>query len=125
LFFSEESYEVCTPGEFWLEAIFQIGQQTKIRRWKDVYEDLRREIDENRLRERALSQLMDFADERNRWLLLVVENLNMILGQQITPNDAWKLCHTLENEPRIMLLGTAVSRFDQLDNSENAMFEMD
>jgi len=122
--FSEESYEICTPGEFWLETIFQIGQQTKNKRWKDVYEDLRKESDEDRLRERALSQLMDFADERNRRLLLVVENLNMILGQQISPNDVWKLRHTLQNEPRIMLLGTAVSRFDQLDNSENAMFEL-
>jgi len=122
--FSEESYEVCTPGEFWLEAIFQIGHQTKNRRWKDVHEDLRRESNEYRLRERALSQLMDFADERNRRLLLIVENLNMMLGQQISLNDAWKLRHTLVNEPRIMLLGTAVSRFDQLDNSENAMFEL-
>ena len=122
--FSEESYRVCTAGEFWLEAIFQIGQQTKIRSWKNVYEDLRKESDEDRLRERALSQLMDFADARNRRLLLVVESLSMIFGQQISSNDAWKLRHTLQNESRIMILGTAVSRFDQLDNSEKAMFEL-
>jgi len=122
--FSEESYEVCSPGEFWLQALFRIGEQTRKKRWKKAYEDLHRETDEERLRERALSQLMDFADQRKVRLLLVVENLNMLLGQQITSDDAWKLRHTLLNEPRIMLLGTATTRFDQLDNSENAMFEL-
>lgn len=122
--FSEESYEVFSPGEFWLQALFRIGEQTGQKRWKKVYEDLHKEADEERLRERALSQLMDFADQRKTRLLLVVENLNMLLGQQITPDDAWKLRHTLLNEPRIMLIGTATTRFDQIDNSKNAMFEL-
>ncbi|MFH2218717.1 MAG: tetratricopeptide repeat protein [Pseudomonadota bacterium] len=122
--FSEESYEVCSPGEFWLQALFRIGEQTRKKRWKKAYEDLHKETDEERLRERALSQLMDFADQKKKRLLLVVENLNMLLGQQITPDDAWKLRHTLLNEPRIMLVGTATTRFDQLDNSGNAMFEL-
>ncbi len=122
--FSEESYEICTPGEFWLEAIFHIGKQTQDMRWQNVYEELRTESKEDRLRDRALAQLMDFADERNVRLMLVVENMNMLLGQQISSDDAWKLRHTLMSEPRIMVLGTATSRFDQLDNSENALFEL-
>jgi tetratricopeptide (TPR) repeat protein len=122
--FSEESYEVCSPGEFWLEALFHIGQQTKEVRWKGTYEELRSEKDEARLRERALSQLMDFADEQEKRLLLVVENLNMLLGQQISHDDAWAIRHTLLNEPRLMLIGTATSRFEQLENSDKAMFEL-
>ena len=122
--FSEESYKVCSPGEFWLQALFHIGEQTLNERWKKAYEDLQKETNEERLRERALSQLMDFADEQKKRLLLVVENLNMLFGQQITSDDAWKLRHTLLNESRIMLLGTAITRFDQLDNSEYAMFEL-
>ena len=35
--FSEESYEVCSPGEFWLEALFHIGKHTKDHRWKRIY----------------------------------------------------------------------------------------
>ena len=124
IIFSEESYKVCSPGEFWLEAIFHISEQVRNGRWKMAYEDLLKENSEERLRERALSQLMDFADQRKKRLLLVVENLNMLLGQQISMNDSWKLRHTLMNEPRIMLLGTATTRFDQIDNSENAMFEL-
>ena len=122
--FSEESYEVCSPGEFWLQALFHIGEQALNERWKKTYEDLHKETNEERLRERALAQLMDFADEQNKRLLLVVENLNMLLGQQITADDVWKLRHTLLNEPRVMLMGTATNRFVQIDNSENAMFEL-
>ena len=122
--FSEESYEVCSPGEFWLEALFHIGKHTKDHRWKKIYKELRSEMDDSRLRDRALAQLMDFADKQGKRLLFIVENLNMLLGQQIAPDAAWKIRHTLINEPRLMLLGTATSRFEQLENSDKAMFEL-
>lgn len=122
--FAEESYEVCSPGEFWLEVLFHLGEQTKEARWRKAFEELHTEKDESRLRERALSQVMDFADEQGKRLLLVVENLNMLLGEQISPDDAWVLRHPLLNEPNIMLLGTATSRFEQLENSGKAMFEL-
>jgi tetratricopeptide (TPR) repeat protein len=122
--FAEESYEVCSPGEFWLEVLFHLGEQTKEARWRRAFEELRSEKDESRLRERALSQVMDFADEQGKRLLLVVENLNMIVGEQISSDDAWVLRHALLNESSIMLLGTATSRFEQHENSGKAMFEL-
>ena len=122
--FAEESYEVCSPGEFWLEVLFHLGEQTKDARWQKAFEELRMERDESRLRERALSQVMDFAEEQGKRLLLVVENLNMLLGEQISSDDAWVLRHAFLNESSIMLLGTATSRFEQHENSEKAMFEL-
>ena len=123
--FGEDSYEVCSPGEFWLEALFHVGEETKLSRWQKTYAELRSEPDENRLRERALAQLMDLADEQGKRLLLVVENLNTILGEQINnENDAWVLRHTLINEPRLMLLGTATSRFIEIENAGKAMYEL-
>lgn len=122
--FSEESYDVCSPGEFWLETLFHIGKHTKDKRWKKAHQELRLEMNESRLRDRALAQIMDFADEQGKRLLLIVENLNMILGQQISQDAAWKIRHTLINEPRIMLYGTAANRFEQIENGEKAMFEL-
>ncbi len=122
--FSEESYEVCSPGEFWLEALFHIGKHTKDQRWKRIYKELRSEMDESRLRDRALAQVMDFADVQGKRLLVIVENLNMILGQQIDQDAAWEIRHTLINEPRLMLLGTAINRFEQIENTDKAMFEL-
>jgi tetratricopeptide (TPR) repeat protein len=124
LVFAEESYQVTTPGEFWLEAIFHLAQKTHDPKWRAAHEELRKESDETRLRERALAQLLDFADAQQKRLLLVVENLNMLLGDQMADEDGWVLRSTLLHEPRIMLLTTATSRFEQIENTDKAMFEL-
>ena len=124
LVFAEESYLVTSAGELWLEALFHLGEQTQDERWRGAYEELRQGQDETQLLDRALAKLMDFADENECRILLVVENLNMLLGQQMRGSSDWNLRHTLQNEPRIMLLGTATNRFDEIDSVNNAWFEL-
>ncbi len=124
LLFPEEAYEVLTPGEFWLEALFHLGEQTKEPRWQRAYEELRNERDENRLRDRALAQLFDFADAQHKRILLIAENLNMLLGEQVKDQGDWDLRHTLQNEPRLMLLATATARFEEIENIDRAWFEL-
>ena len=124
LVFGEESYQVASPGEFWLEALFHLAQRTDDARWHRTFEELSAESNEIRLRERALAQLLDFATEEGKRILLVVENLNMLLGEQVTDDDAWVLRHTLLNEKRLMLLATATTRFEQIDSSGKAMFDL-
>ena len=125
IIFAEESYQVTSPGELWLEAIFHLGQQTKDDRWLAKYNEYGAQWrDEDTMRERALGQLLAFADEQGKRLLLIVENLGSLLGDQISDDDAWKLRHTLQNEPRIMLLATATSRFEEIDNAGKAMYEL-
>ena len=50
----------------------------------------------------------------------------MIFNQQFNKNgdDSWVLRHTLTNEPRIMLLGTAVSRFKEVEEYDKAMYDL-
>lgn len=124
LVFAEESYQVHTPGEFWLEALFHLYRQTHDERWKRAHAELHSESDEERLRERALSQLMDFAERQGKRILLIAENLHMLLGEQLRPDDGWTLRHTLSNEPRVMLLATATGRFAEVENSDKAMFDL-
>jgi len=124
LIFAEESYEVTSAGEFWLEALFHLGHQTGDSKWSRAYEDLKREPVESRLHDRALAQLMDFADSQDKRIILIVENLNMILGEQLDDDNAWKLRHTLMHEPRVMLLATATTRLDLPENTNKAMFEL-
>jgi tetratricopeptide (TPR) repeat protein len=123
LVFAEESYQITSVGEFWLEALFHVADQTQESSWQTVYEDLRTETDEMRLRQRALAQLMDFADAQGKRILLVVENLNMLFAEQLGNHDDWELRHTLQNEPRLMLLGTATQRFEQIEAIQQAWFE--
>jgi tetratricopeptide (TPR) repeat protein len=121
--YGEESYQVSTSGEFWLEALFHLSENVGMPNMDRTLHELREETNDARLRERALAQLLDFADNKSRRLLFVVENLNM-LCEQITPEAAWELRHTLTNEPRIMLLGTATSRFDAITHADQAWFEL-
>ena len=122
--FAEESYLISSPGEFWLETLFHLGDQTQDERWDRAYQELREERDEARLRQRALAQLMDFAAESGKRVLLVVENMNMLLGEQMKGFGDWDLRHTLSNEPRVMLLGTATSRFEEVERIDKAWFEL-
>lgn len=124
LIFSEESYEVVTAGEFWLEALFHLSGQTGDEKWKRTHDELKSETDDQRLANRALSQLLDFADSQGKRLLLIVENLNMLFEDLTSDDEAWKIRHTLINEPRLMLLATATCRFEHVENSSQAMFEM-
>src|SRR5262249_23472523 len=75
------------------------------------------------LYEQALARLMDFADEQGKRLLVIAENLNMLLGEQLSSDDGWVLRHTLQNEHRIMLLATATTRFDEIDSVDKAMYD--
>ena len=122
---AEESYEVSSVGEFWLEALFHLSEQTNDERWKRTYEEIKEEKDEKRLRERAIGQLMDFSDIQGKRLIMLVENFNMLFEQgQVSETDAWDLRHTLLNEQRIMMLATATSRFESIENVDRALFEL-
>ncbi|MFN7936831.1 MAG: tetratricopeptide repeat protein [Bryobacteraceae bacterium] len=121
--FGEESYQVTTAGEFWLEALIHLADEHPESKLSAVVEEIREESNDSRLRERALAHLMDYADHSKKRLLLIVENLGM-MSEQISHDSAWELRHTLLHEPRIMLLGSATSRFDQILNAGEAWFEM-
>jgi tetratricopeptide (TPR) repeat protein len=122
--FSEESYEVSSAAEFWLEALGHLATQTGLERWKEAHRALREERDDQRLFDRALARLLDYADEIGKRLLLIVENLNMLLGSQLSDDDAWSLRHTLLNERRIVLLATATARFSEVDDSEKPFYDL-
>ncbi len=124
LVFGEESYQVCSVGEFWLEALFHLGQQTKDDLLKATWGELSKEENEDRLRGRALARLMDFADKQGKRILLIVENFNMLLGEQMSEDDGWALRQTLLHDPRVMFLATATERFEEIDSVEKPMFEL-
>jgi energy-coupling factor transporter ATP-binding protein EcfA2 len=124
LLFGEESYTVSSIGELWLEAIMHLADQTGDARWQALHDELRAERDDDRLCARALARLVGFAEEQGKRILLVVENLHMLLDEQMSKKDAWSLRHTLQNEPRILLLATATSRFGAIVDEEQALYEM-
>lgn len=126
--FAEESYEVSTAGEFWLECLSQLSNQAPsgqggpdLRR---TCGDLRTSQDDQALSDRCLGTLLDYSDRHGKRLVLLVENLNMMFRDMVDPNAGWTLRHTLQTEPRIILLASATSRFAEMDDPDNALYDL-
>ena len=126
--FAEESYEVSTAGEFWLECLSRLADRapagedaSDLRR---TVEDLRTIHDDRTLGDRCLGTLLDFSDRIGRRLVVMVENLNMMFGDMADGDAGWRLRHTLQTEPRILLMASATSRFDEIDNPDRALYDL-
>ena len=125
--FAEESYEVTTCGEFWLECLGRVAEQAPVGERDNLrltHNDLRSVRDDQALADRCIGSLLDFADRHQKRLLLLVENLNMLFSDMGDADAGWRLRKTLQTEPRIILLGSATSRFEEIDNPEHALYDL-
>lgn len=126
--FAEESYEVSTAGEFWLECLSRLAEQAPTEEgafsFRRTVEDLRTILDDRTLGDRCLGALLDFADREGKRLVLIVENLNMMFGEMADDDAGWRLRQTLQTEPRVLLLASATSRFDEIDNPDRALYDL-
>ena len=48
----------------------------------------------------------------------------MLFADIADPDAGWRLRHTLQTEPRIVLLGSATSRFDEIDHPDHALYDL-
>ena len=126
--FSEESYGVANSDEFWLEALYRLAEQTTRLEGEDdlnlTYKELREIRDDRTLGKRCLSTLLDFSNRHSKRLVLIVENLNLMFRDIMDAEAGWKLRHTLQTEPRIILLASATSRFDEIDKPDRAFYDL-
>ena len=125
--FAEESYEVATVGEFWLECLDHLAEQApecERANLRLTYNDLRTTGDDRDLAGRCLGTILDFADRHAKRMLLLVENLNMLFADMSDPDAGWRLRHTLQTEPLIVLLGSATSQFDEIDDPDHALYDL-
>ena len=127
LVFAEESYGVSTAGEFWLEAMTRLADRVPARPdspdLRASLGELRSVRDDAALEARCLGALLDFADREGKRLILIVENLHMMLGDMGDPDAEWRLREILQTEPRIILLGSATSRFAEITDPSRALYE--
>ena len=123
----EEHYEVSTCGEFWLECVSRLAASAPPERdgidLRLTYEELRGVVSDRELEDRCLATLLDFVRRAGKRLLVVVENLNTLFEESSDPEIGWRLRKVLQTEPRIMLLATATSRFDEIDHPEHALYD--
>lgn len=127
--FMEESHEVLDIGDFWLEALYYLAKECAAsapelaRELQGVHAHLAAQWRDPRLRHRARATVLDAADRLDRQLVLMVENLQT-LCEDADDDFGWELRESLQMEPKVMLLGTATSRFEALDDAQDAFFEL-
>ena len=125
--FPEESYEVSTTGEFWLECLNHLAEQAPESEQASLrrsHADIKKTVDDRDLADRSLGSILSFADQNETRMLLIVENLNMLFSDMVDPDAGWRLRQTLQVEPRIFLLGSATSRFEEIDNPDHALYDL-
>ncbi|MCY4227816.1 MAG: AAA family ATPase [Gammaproteobacteria bacterium] len=127
--FMEENQEISSLSDFWLEALFHIAQECSsrypemARELHDSHAELSKQWRERWHQERVRAAVLDAADRLSCRLVLMVENLQSLCSS--TNRDfGWELREVLQTEPRIILLASATSRFDELDDAKEPFFEM-
>lgn len=125
--FMEESHEVFDIADFWLETLFYLSKEL-VRSDPDlaqelqaVHADLTGQWRGEFLAERARATVLDASDRLGRKLVLMIENMQS-LCDDVDDNFGWQLRETLQTEPQIILLGTATSRFERLDDVREPFF---
>ena len=127
--FMEESREVFNIADFWLETLFYLARESVrqdpklAQELREAHADLTARWDEDALADRARDTVLDAADRLGKKLVLMVENLQA-LCVDVDDDFGWQLRGVLESEPRIVLLATATSRFEGLENAAEPFFEL-
>ena len=127
--FMEESQEVFTLSDFWLEALFHLARESRqcdpelARELQDAHTELAAGWRGEGLEARARATVLEAADRLDRKLVLMVENLQA-LCESVDDDFGWKLRGVLQSEPQIILLATATSRFRRLDDAREPFFEL-
>ena len=127
--FMEESQEIFNLADFWLETLFHLAGELAThyaelaQELRETYTNLSDRWRELELRDQARAAVLATADRLDRKLVLMVENLQM-LCENVDEGFGWELREVLQSEPGIMLVASATSRFEGLDDAGQPFFEL-
>ena len=127
--FMEESVEVFDIGDFWLEALLYLAKECAEQHpdlcgeLEATHAALARRPSGDDMAGHARAALLDAADRLERRLVIMVENLQS-LCEETDEDFGWQLRQSLQSDPEIMLLGTATSHFEALDDAGAPFFEL-
>jgi len=113
----EESYGVTTPGEFFLECLFQLDDQHPSAELKEAYRYATHAESDVDLVRRAVAALQRHSRGMGKKLLIIVENFHVLLKDQIG-REAEDVLSILRDETLFGILATSVphsSGGDSLD----------
>lgn len=127
--FMEESYEVVTLGDFWLEVLRHMATECRrvnpalAEELRAVHASLATGWRNEGLADRVRATVLDAADRLGKRLVVMVENLHA-LYDAADEDFGWQLRQALQTEPRLILLASATTRFEGMNDTRAPFFEM-
>ena len=127
--FMEENHEIFNIADFWLETLFHLVRETEAgypetaRELKRTHDELSERWGERSIGDLARAAVLDVAERIDRKLVLIIENLQTLCGN-VDEDFGWQLRGALQSEPRMVLLASATSRFEELEDPQEAFFEL-
>ena len=127
--FMEESHEIFDVADFWLETLFHLARESAAsypelaRELRETHSDLSGHWRERALGDRARAAVLNAAERIGRKLVLMVENLQTLCGS-VDDDFGWQLRAALQSESQIMMIASATSQFEGLDDAEEPFFEL-
>ena len=127
--FMEESHEIFDVADFWLETLFHLARESAAshpelaQELRETHSDLSGRWRERTLGDHARAVVLNAAERIDRKLVLMVENLQTLCGS-VDDDFGWQLRASLQSESQIMMLASATSRFEGLDDAEEPFFEL-
>lgn len=125
----EDSHEILDLADLWLETLYQLATEVAAKdpelaaELRATHANLSAGWRDRDHALHALAAVLGAADRLDKQLVLMVENLQALCGNQ-DEDFGWKLRQVLQTEPKIILLATATSRFKALHDAEHAFFEL-
>ena len=125
--FPEQGYGIISLYDF-MEKIIELARKESEEDWQEILKILRKEGNEREAVEKARSFLIDYTQRKGKKILLLVENLNRLLGKRVLSdpqkngfNEKW-LRSFLMNDNAILLIGTSPIVFKQLIDHKSALY---
>lgn len=112
--FLHESYHVCSPAEFWLEALLLTASSTGLPELQSLYEELRYQRNEAIVHSRAYDAVTSSAVSKGKKLLFLVENIDMLLTQFSSKSQLKLFAADLMRTECVGLVGTATPPQDSI-----------
>ncbi|MBM3475689.1 MAG: MarR family transcriptional regulator [Armatimonadetes bacterium] len=124
LLFPEETYAITSARDLFCEVLRVLVEETHSEAARETHERVRDDTDDERARETAIEALRGFRAATGRKLLVMLENLDLLLGDQITDQtDVSRIRDVLMNEGFLALIATSPTHFRQVNGYDQPLYE--
>jgi DNA-binding MarR family transcriptional regulator len=124
LLFPEETYAITSARDLFCEILRALVEETHSEAASEALERVKDDTDDERARETAIEALRDFHAATGRKALVMLENLDLLLGDQITDQtDVSRLRDVLMNEGFLFLIATSPTHFRQVNGYDQPLYE--